>query len=348
MHNQEGMFAEQGMPEGTRERASRAMYEQPSRERAEYNYGEYNESYAEPGSRQQGGAKLRAPQQRSGRISIPMIVVLLLLIVLGVSGCLGLRLFESPLRDYTEASASHNFTVSSHPVLEIKGAKGDVHIHRGNTDQVTITAKMSGLDRAINANAIPVSYSQQGDTIAVTVSQSRDHFFAASTNLDVLAPETTSVQLDKQSGDVKIEDINGPITSHLADGHTELDNVQGRVDLESVKGDIELKNFTGQLNATTVHGHISLRDSELSGKSHLQTTEGDIEVEGSLDAQSNSSLSTDDGNIKLKLPPDAILQVSEHTSSGEYKNELAETSDNGPHPLLQLKTRKGDIRIEKQ
>ncbi|HZR40018.1 MAG TPA: DUF4097 family beta strand repeat-containing protein, partial [Ktedonobacteraceae bacterium] len=81
----------------------------------------------------------------------------------------------------------------------------------------------------------------------------------------------------------------------------------------------------GPLKAVTTNGDIIVRQAALSGQSSLETTNGSVRFQGSLDLQGTYKMKTNSGDVNLTLPSNTSFQLSATTGSGSVHNEFGST-----------------------
>jgi serine/threonine protein kinase/DUF4097 and DUF4098 domain-containing protein YvlB len=237
---------------------------------------------------------------------------------------------------------SRSFHVEAALQLVIKGEGSNVTIHTGNADTVTVTASMQGNNPTQTANNTTIQYMQSVDK------RGDDHLSVTAnppgSNIDynITAPAATQVRIEVESGSITvdginrvnistesgnldIENINGPVQAHTVNGSITAHAINGQVRLGSVNGSIRADNINGPLQATTRNGDIVVKQATLHGQSALETTNGSVYFDGTLDPQGAYKMMTNRGNINLTLPANAAFQLEASTYSGSIYNAFKNT-----------------------
>jgi hypothetical protein len=368
MSNQEGMFADaeqqsyEPRPINVDPREQAQQQESPQEQESQEEYGGYRGSYVDPGEQQRGGGKIY-PEQRprpSQRRSRWPLIVIVILAILFASG------FVSRASTFRGAPETRTFqTLSGTPNLVITDPNGNVRVHTGNSDGITITATRSDSLFGGNSNNA-VQYKQDGNTINVTAPGGFGFLFGSgSVDLDVSVPDTANVQVQSGSGDIEIAGPNGNIVARSGSGDVTINGVQqGTVEadagsgsvnvanvdaamtLHSGSGDVDARNVDGQVNATDGSGDVSVRDSTLSGQSLLETGSGDVNFSGTLAPDGSYQMRSGSGDVNVTLPNNVSFQLNAHSDSGDVSNEFGSNSvGSAPRPPLQINTGSGDIEI---
>ena len=181
------------------------------------------------------------------------------------------------------------------------------------------------------------------------------------------------VSVDNSRADILCSNIDGPVSAHNSRAAVELTRVKGRVEvsnsrglirlvgvsaggyLENSKGDIEIESATGEFEFDNTRGNIQV--SGLNGAVTAQNSRGDIVLLFAGQPTGNCDISTERGNIEVRIPPDirADLSASSHRGKiccdiplqlvGEMGGDEIEGTLAGGGPKLTLSCSRGEIRI---
>jgi hypothetical protein len=119
---------------------------------------------------------------------------------------------------------------------------------------------------------------------------------------------------------LKIKNVEGPITICQCKGKIRVNNVDGKVTLDHAEGNIRVETVNGPLSAThlrgdphlkTVNGKLSVRESTLSGLS-AHTVNGKIKAAAAWDADAQIALHTVNGDCELTVPAGFRAKASAH------------------------------------
>jgi DUF4097 and DUF4098 domain-containing protein YvlB len=237
---------------------------------------------------------------------------------------------------------SRSFHVAEYLQLVIKGHNSNVNIHTGNAGTVTVTTSVHGNNLAQTSNNVTIQYAQSIDK------QGHDHLSVAtnppSSDIDynITVPASTQVRVEVASGSIAIdgingvtistgggnldiEDIRGSVHAHTESGDITARAINGQMQMESVNGSIRATNINGQLQAATQNGDVVVGGATLDGQSTLETTNGSVHFEGTIDPQGTYKMMTNRGNIDLILPANAAFQLDARTYSGSIHNAFSNT-----------------------
>jgi DUF4097 and DUF4098 domain-containing protein YvlB len=201
---------------------------------------------------------------------------------------------EARIRAYAERGRIRSSLSSSRLTLEIESVRGRVGDSRF---EVFVPVGVRVLVR-----------STSGD---VTVKGTKGLVDARSTSGDVTVAEATDrVVIESVSGDVHGSQLTGEVRS------------------ESVSGTIEIRNASGDVRAETTSGDVSLLG--VTSRSVFATTvSGEVEYDGTIDANGRYEFHSHSGDIRLEIPENSGAQFTVETFSGSLDTEFKLTLQPG-------------------
>lgn len=258
-----------------------------------------------------------------------------------------------------------SFTVTKGGRFEITTRSGDIRITPWSKSEVSVTAE--GIDEE---DLDRLKMTQSGNTIRVDFLPKRswggwggDHI-----RFEISVPAEFNIEMKTSGGDLEVVgSINGRIEGSTSGGDIKLDNVIGPVDMSTSGGDIKVGDIKGNVDLSTSGGDITLK--KVDGEASVKTSGGDIRVESvgkKLEARTSggdieigdvggeANVSTAGGDVKVKkVSGDAKLttaggDISLAGASGTVKASTA----GGDIDLLNItgsidaKTAGGDIKAE--
>jgi hypothetical protein len=253
----------------------------------------------------------------------------------------------------TGAPGVRSFQTGPHPLVVIKGYKGDMNISTGSNGTVLVNARKHGSSSAGSAN-MQVQYAQSKDErgqdrLDITTPPGN-----ANIDFDVMVPAAAQVQIQMDGGAITVNGISG-VTIDTFSGNLDVENINGLVDVQTENGDItarslngqvkiqtqngsiRMNTINGQVQALTQNGDVIVRKAALKGQSILVTNNGSVRVDGSLAPNGSYKLKTIRGDINLSLPANAAFQLSAHTASGSVSNDFgASIVGAAPRSLVNL------------
>lgn len=168
------------------------------------------------------------------------------------------------------------------------------------------------------------------------------------TRYEVTVPVGARLLLRSVSGDITASGVKGEIEAGSVSGDLEITDGTGEVELETVSGDVRAERLSARVRARSVSGDVSLRGVEgelevetVSGEMRLggirskmlrtETVSGELEYEGSLDADGRYDFQSHSGDMRLSVPPDAGGTVRLETFSGSVESDFAMTIQPSGH-----------------
>jgi DUF4097 and DUF4098 domain-containing protein YvlB len=148
---------------------------------------------------------------------------------------------------------------------------------------------------------------------------------ARSTSGDVAVKGTKGpVDAHSTSGDVDVTDATDRITIESVSGDVRASRLNGDVQSESVSGTIEIHDATGDIRAETTSGDVSLL-GVTSRNVQASTVSGEVEYDGTIDANGRYEFKSHSGGIRLEIPEGSAAQVSVETFRGSLDSEFPVT-----------------------
>jgi hypothetical protein len=139
---------------------------------------------------------------------------------------------------------------------------------------------------------------QEGNEIGV--GDVADRWLLRGINLlvEITTPADTEVRALADSGDVRIEGLDGPV---------ECGTDSGEINIASIGSDVRVNSDSGGIHIQTVKGAVDAR----SDSGHIEA----LEIEGTIDAN------TDSGDIRLSQT--VVKPICAHADSGRIRVKLA-------------------------
>ena len=253
--------------------------------------------------------------------------------------------------------------VSNEPNVSISTGSGYIHVRPGSDSQVHVIGHVHPNNSWFNndsesrvqqiVNNPPIS--QNGNTITIGDTQSRDLYRNIGIDYDVTLPRASSIRAGSGSGDVDIQDAGSYLKASSGSGNVHAQGIHGPADLQSGSGNIYLQQTaSGDVRAQTGSGNIQL--NSISGGLKAGTGSGDIEASGHV--SSDWKLDTGSGSIHLTLGSSAHFTLNASTGSGsirtaqpiamqgEINKHHVNGTVNGGGPTIRANTGSGDIDIK--
>jgi hypothetical protein len=167
-----------------------------------------------------------------------------------------------------------------------------------------------------------------------------------------------TVSIVNVDGELGIETVNGGVIVTGAPRSLEITTVTGAVEtsaatketrIETVSGKVTARGGMGEISVRTVSGPVDVTGRECS-RVEIETTSGDVRLEGDYKGEGGVSVKTFNGNVTLVVPPGVAARFRFETFSGQIENEIGgkprRSEKFSPYQELRFSTALNDFEIE--
>jgi len=144
----------------------------------------------------------------------------------------------------------------------------------------------------------------------------------ASVTYNIEAPPDAMLSIRSATGPVLVTDLHGDLTVDSDAGPVTLqgcDNSHTRV--RTIGASVEISNIRGgHLDVSSVNGEVSLKNVSGSNVS-VSTTSAPVRYEGGFQIAGEYGISTHSGNIEVRLPGSASVDVTAHSVKGSVQDK---------------------------
>jgi hypothetical protein len=249
-------------------------------------------------------------------------------------------------RSWTETFAVRR----SEPALEISNIWGDVTVRAGKTGEISVTVSehrsapdQKRFERSQEVLRLNTEVDESGVSMYVGHpnrnwhGNSRCRGCRVVYSFDVLAPAGTQIDVSTvNDGRVEVTGVTSIVNASNVNGPVSVSGLDNCAALESVNGEI-----------TATFANAPDRDCD------IQTVNGDIVLRMPKKAGLNVAMDLFNGRMKTELPVDLLAipaRVEESRSDGVYRYRIeqpAGVSIAGGGPTFTISSINGDIRIQK-
>lgn len=211
--------------------------------------------------------------------------------------------------------------------LRIRADTGEIRIHAGPANQVSVTAvlsiqrqSMTSRDRALaNVRAIEANPPVEQAGNLITIGRFADPKIERGIiiNYDVTVPPDTRVESATDTGSHTIDGITGPVKASSDTGRLTISNIGADVRATTDTGRIEVNRIGGFLIATADTGGV--KALEIAGSIDITVDSGSVEAEQTK--PSKIRIATDTGQIRVKVPAGAGYDLTARTDTGRIRVE---------------------------
>lgn len=204
--------------------------------------------------------------------------------------------------------------VGDEPLLLVDSFAGTVTILSGEGDSIEVVATKRA-NTQIRLDGIDVDWKQTELGVEIRIRRGAPGGGSASVDLDIVTPSGTHTELVVGAGDLHVEDILGGIVARTGAGDIDIRGCSGSVDVSAGAGDISIEDHDGELIVHTGAGDVDVAGCE--GRAELNSGAGKIDYEGR--PADVSSFEAGAGNITLRLPSDADVEIDITTGLGDVQ-----------------------------
>ena len=252
------------------------------------------------------------------------------------------------------------YPLTGRPSVVLRASDAQIQVETWNQARIAVRVVTTGW--RIGHGAVEVEDRVAGNHVEVDVREPILHFSLGFDRrrivLEVKVPAGTDLDAQTSDGSILLPALEGTIRARTSDGSITLDRAKGTFQLSTSDGRITARGVDGALEARASDGGLWI-DGRFD-RLRLSTSDGRIQavVAPGSKLETDWSLSTSDGTIVLRLPPDLAADLEAHVSDGHIDVDFPITTQgrfgrhdlraslNGGGPLLSLRTTDGSIRIE--
>lgn len=238
------------------------------------------------------------------------------------------RLQMNPTRERMEGTFERTLTVTGPVSLDVSVHSGVIRVVRGESGSVRIRGVLRARSpvflglfvggppgeriSAIESNP-PIK--QSGNAIGVGDVTDRWLLRGINLLLEIAAPADTEVRALADSGDIRIEAIDGPVECETDSGQIEIKGIGSEVRASSDSGAIHIQGVKGSVDTRTDSGRIDAL--EVAGTIDAKTDSGAIQLSQTVVAPVCAQ--SDSGRIRVKLGDTGGYTIRARTDSGQIE-----------------------------
>lgn len=212
--------------------------------------------------------------------------------------------------------------------LVLNSFRGTVHLtgDGGETAELTFIRRGRGEDvEAARSVLGDISLTEEGTSDAYTFTLDAEGDAYAAVDVRGTVPRSTDLRIERLSGPVRIEGVEGDLSIQHDDGPVNVRGAASPVEVNIDNGDVRV-----DFQAVPAEGTVSLR-----------TTNGDVQVSLPPDASVRLDARTSVGSIQTQGLTLTDEQFTPLSAGGRYSASLG-----GGGPTVELRTENGTITIQ--
>ncbi|MGE5323114.1 MAG: DUF4097 family beta strand repeat-containing protein [Actinomycetota bacterium] len=248
--------------------------------------------------------------------------------------------------------------------INIVNNAGAVNLRAGNGRQVVVAYSLNSGRMQVDHQSTPDR--RRIEIRAQALPGQQPTADEAKVDLDISVPPGTSLTVNTATAPITANGISGDITLSSDTGEITLKDIaRSHVHVRSVTAPVNLDNVSlGHVEVTSSGGAVKMVD--VTGpKVNVATGSGNITYQGDCSGVGDYLMSTHSGNIDMRLPQTASVDLNARSVSGRVENDFplkaskrplfvpkagssfAGTSNSGSSSV-ELRSFSGRIRVTKQ
>jgi len=217
-------------------------------------------------------------------------------------------------------------SLSGRPLI-LEGLRGSVHLTGSDrsTADLSFVRRGRGDSQADGQSVLEdISITESGTEAEYTYTLAAEEKNYAAVDIRGQVPRSAALQIDRLSGAVHIQDVEGALT---------IDHQHGDVDVQGAAAPVEATIRNGDL-------HVAFQSVPAEGEMLLETSNGDVHLGLPPDASAQIDAQTDVGTIRTQGLSFSAEQFSPINAGARYNAQLGEDG-----PTIELRTQNGSITL---
>jgi membrane protease YdiL (CAAX protease family) len=234
------------------------------------------------------------------------------------------------------ADWSHRWTLSGQPNLQLVSGGVDLIVEEGAPGAIEAQLETTGW--SLGRPAAKIDQRQEGDLVIIRV-ETRPYVGMRYCRLLIRVPSNIEADLRPGDGSVALNGLHGRFRVATLAGGIHAEDLDGSVEITSSGGPIRIR---GRFDALDLHARSGAIDAE--------ATQGSRFLSG-------WRIESEDGSIRIKVPPSFAANVEARSFDGRVRSELSPVSDelqsknqfsgrlNKGGPMFLIWSRSGTIQL---
>jgi hypothetical protein len=227
--------------------------------------------------------------------------------VAGVLAALGMAVLPARADEYSYTRTVDRMAAAAGAaVLNVTAINGNVHLIAGDGTAVRVHAVLKARSADV-LSLLEVRTARVGGTLRLQeICPTTRHLFFWSVSdcdieLEVHYPRALAVNLQSQNGNVAVDGSTAGVSVTNGNGNIEVNGVRGAIRVKNGNGNVDISDASTNLTVTNTNGNVS---AALANPWH-----------GSAIA-----MSTNAGNVELRVPAGFDAKLSARTRMGDVRN----------------------------
>lgn len=207
------------------------------------------------------------------------------------------------------------------PNVTIRTFNGSIELRSWDRNEILLDIERRA-ETAADAREIEVEASEAGGNVLIEAKHPSRRGFVAhlggapGVRMTVTVPRTLNLEARTSDGSIDARDLSGRVELRTGDGSVRLQRIDGDITVTTGDGSVSARELGGMVVVNTGDGGV-----EMSGRfAGLRARTGDGSI--GIDALSGSTMQREwtvtsgDGGVAIRLPPDFNAEVDARTGDG--------------------------------
>ena len=207
------------------------------------------------------------------------------------------------------------------PNVTIRTFNGSIQLRSWDRNEILLEIERRA-ETAADAREIEVETSEAGGNVVIEAKRRERRGFvmhmgaSPGVRMTVTVPRTLNVDARTGDGSIDARDLTGRVELRTGDGSVRLQQIDGTITVSTGDGSVDARELDGLVEVSTGDGSV-----EMSGRfAGLRARTGDGSI--GIDALPGSAMQREwtvtsgDGGVTLRLPPDFNAELDARTGDG--------------------------------
>src|SRR5687768_9612539 len=252
------------------------------------------------------------------------------------------------------------------PNVTIRTFDGSIELRSWDRDEILLDIERRA-ETAVDAKVIEVETSEAGGNVLIEAKQPERRGFvmhmgsSPSVRMLVTVPRTLNLEARTGDGSIDARDLSGRVELRTGDGSVRLQRIDGDITVSTGDGSVSARELGGMVVVSTGDGGVDMSGRFAGLRAHTGDGSIGIDALSGSTMQREWTLTSGDGGVTIRLPPDFNAEVDARTGDGAISTsgDIALTRPAGERQrrhvvrgrvgsggeVLTLRTGDGSIRI---
>lgn len=207
------------------------------------------------------------------------------------------------------------------PNVTIRTFDGSIELRSWDRDEILLDIERRA-ETAVDAKVIEVETSEAGGNVVIEAKHPERRGFllhmhrSPSVRMMVTVPRTLNLEARTADGSIDARDLSGRLELRTGDGSVRLQRIDGDITVSTGDGSVAARELGGMVIVRTGDGSVDMSGQFAALRAH--TGDGSIAIDALAGStmQREWTISSGDGGVTIRLPPDFNAEVDARTGDG--------------------------------